>query len=93
MAGLRVADSLGAMVAVSTRGMKWERGANTFVPCVMRVMLDGVVMSASTDIDQIIPFDVYAVEVFFGPSRIPPQYNGGRADQWCGLIAIWTRSS
>lgn len=91
VAGLRLADSSGAMVAISTRGMKLEKGFP--VPCVMRLMVDGVVMSASTNIDNVIPFDVHAVEVFFGPARIPPQFAGSRSDQWCGLIAIWTRSS
>ncbi len=91
VAGLRLADSSGAMVAISTRGMKLEKGFP--VPCVMRLMVDGVVMSASTNINNVIPFDVYAVEVFFGPARIPPQFAGSRSDQWCGLIAIWTRSS
>ncbi len=90
VAGLRLADSSGATVAVSTRGAKLE-GLRP-VPCVMRVMLDGIILSASTDIDQIPPVDVHAIEVYFGAARIPPELGGIRADAWCGLIAIWTRS-
>jgi Carboxypeptidase regulatory-like domain/TonB-dependent Receptor Plug Domain len=92
VAGLRLADSSGAMVAISTRGVKLQR-EGLFVPCVLRVMVDGVVTSSSVDIDNVVPYDVYAVEVFFGGARIPPQFGGIRTDQWCGLIAIWTRSS
>lgn len=92
VAGLRLADSSGAMVAISTRGVKLQR-EGLFVPCVLRVMVDGVITSSSVDIDNVVPYDVYAVEVFFGGARIPPQFGGIRTDQWCGLIAIWTRSS
>ncbi len=90
VAGLRLADSSGAMVAISTRGAKLMR-EGLLVPCVMRLMVDGVITSASVDIDNVIPYDVHAVEVFFGGARIPPQFGGIRTDQWCGLIAIWTR--
>jgi hypothetical protein len=92
VAGLRLADSSGAMVAISTRGVKLQR-EGLFVPCVLRVMVDGVITSSSVDIDNVVPYDVHAVEVFFGGARIPPQFGGIRTDQWCGLIAIWTRSS
>ena len=90
VAGLRLADSSGAMVAISTRGAKLKR-EGMMVPCVMRVMMDGVIMSASVDIDNVIPYAVHAVEVFYGGARVPPQFGGIRTDQWCGLIAIWTR--
>ncbi len=92
VAGLRLADSSGAMVAISTRGVKFQR-EGLYVPCVMRVMVDGVITSSSVDIDNVVPVDVYAVEVFFGGARVPPQFGGIRTDQWCGLIAIWTRAS
>ena len=89
MAGLRLADSSGSTVAISTRGMKVNGGG--VVPCVLRVMLDGIVLSASNSIDNVMPNDVYAVEVFYGAARMPPQLAGIRADAWCGLVAIWTR--
>jgi hypothetical protein len=66
MAGLRIADSSGATVAISTRGQKVSReGAVT--PCVMRVMMDGILMSESKRHRQRAAVDVYAVEVFYGP--------------------------
>ena len=90
MAGLRLADSVGSTVAISTRGMKYQRDGQMY-PCVMRVMLDGIILSASNSIDQVIPNDVYAVEVFYGAARVPPQFAGIRTDSWCGLVAIWSR--
>ncbi|WP_373058112.1 carboxypeptidase regulatory-like domain-containing protein [Gemmatimonas sp.] len=94
--GVRVADSSGATVAISTRGDKPTRNARgpglTMVPCVMRVAVDGILMPAQFNIDQIVPRDVHGIEVFSGPARTPPELGGGlRTDDWCGLIAIWTR--
>ncbi|MEO7363452.1 MAG: Plug domain-containing protein [Gemmatimonadaceae bacterium] len=89
--GLRLADSLGNTVAVSTRGQKLSRNF-TMVPCVMRMMIDGIVMPAYTSIDAVTPIETYGIEIFNGPSRIPLDLGGVRTDSWCGLIAIWTRS-
>ncbi|MEP6764055.1 MAG: TonB-dependent receptor [Gemmatimonadaceae bacterium] len=90
MPGMKIMDSLGIMVAMSTRGPK----PSFQVPgryCMLRISVDGVVMPAGTDIDNVVPMDVHGVEVFFGPSRVPPGMGGIRLDNWCGLIAIWTR--
>lgn len=87
--GVRIADSLGNSVAISTRGKKFSNGAP--VDCVLRVMLDGTILSSLLSIDNTVPNDVYAIELFLGPARIPPQLAGIRDDAWCGLIAIWTR--
>lgn len=92
MPGLKLADSLGSIVAVSTRGQKLANGGKMLVECVYRMSLDGVILPPFANIDQIIPKDVYGVEVFNGPSRIPPGMGGLRQDSWCGLIAIWTKS-
>lgn len=89
MAGLRLADSLGQTVAISQRGSKLSNGKP--VPCVMRIMVDGIVMSPQTSIDGIFPKDVYGVEVFYGPARIPLNVGSMRTDTWCGMIAIWTK--
>ncbi|MEO7998405.1 MAG: hypothetical protein ABI852_13225, partial [Gemmatimonadaceae bacterium] len=62
------------------------------VDCPMRVMIDGVMMPELTDIDQVDPKAAYGIEVFNGPAAIPLQMQGMRKEQWCGLIAIWTRS-
>ncbi|BAH37360.1 MAG TPA: hypothetical protein DGD08_01045 [Gemmatimonas aurantiaca] len=96
MSGLRIGDSSGVTVAISTRGMKPSRplrGAAPFglVQCVMRVSVDGIILPALTNIDQIVPKDVHGIEVYYGPARMPPELEGMRTDNWCGLIAIWTR--
>lgn len=93
LAGIRLADSLGNRVAVSTRGQKMSRSStgNGLVPCVMRVSVDGVPLPALTNIDAMLPIDVYGIEVYNGPARMPTSMGGMRTDNWCGLIAIWTR--
>ena len=88
--GLRIADSLGNTIAVSSRGTKTDRNLVP-QPCVMRIMVDGVVMPAYANIDAIAPKETYGIEVFNGPSRIPLALGGVRTDSYCGIIAIWTR--
>lgn len=88
--GLRITDALGSAVAISTRGKQLAKGA--LVDCPMRLMIDGVIMPPLTDIDQVDPKAAYGIEVFNGPAMIPLQMQGMRREQWCGLIAIWTRS-
>jgi hypothetical protein len=93
--GLRIADSSGAIVAISTRGSKPTANIKdpgfAMVQCVMRVAVDGTIMPPLFSIDQLIPKDVHGIEVFNGPARIPPEFSGLRTDNWCGLIAVWTR--
>lgn len=88
--GLRISDSLGVKKAMSLRGPK-PTADGTPRPCQLRVMVDEIIMPQDVDLDAVMPTDVHAIEIFNGPSRIPPQYAGIRTDAWCGLIAIWTR--
>jgi hypothetical protein len=88
--GLRVADSSGSTVLISKRGLKVLRDL-TLAPCVMRLTVDGIVMPALANIDAVVPKDVYGIEIFSGPARLPPELDGLRTDNWCGVIAIWTR--
>jgi hypothetical protein len=37
------------------------------------------------------PEDIHGIEVFAGSASIPLQYTGTGTNQWCGLIAFWTR--
>lgn len=92
--GIQIEDSLGLKIVVSSRGQKMARnGLNNFLDkCVLRIAVDGVIMPEITNLDAIVPRDVYGLEVFNGPSRLPPQLGSGRSDNWCGLIAIWTKS-
>lgn len=85
----------GYTVAISTRGAKPTRNTGgagfALVQCVMRVVVDGTLMPALFNIDEIVPRDVHGIEVYNGPSRMPPELAGLRTDSWCGVIAIWTR--
>jgi hypothetical protein len=38
-------------------------------------------------LDRIKPSDIEMMEIFRGPSELPPEFNDGN----CGAIAIWTR--
>lgn len=94
--GIRVGDSLGSTVAISSRGAKptpQAQGRTGFalVQCVMRLAVDGILLPALSNIDEIVPRDIHGIEVYFGPARMPPELAGLRTDNWCGLVAIWTR--
>lgn len=54
--GVRIAYSLGNSVALSTCGKKLSNGA--LVDCVLRVMVDGTVLSSLVSIDNMVPNDV-----------------------------------
>lgn len=96
LAGLQLADSSGSIVAVSTRGAKPSRIADRtgfgLVHCVMRVAIDGILMPPLSNLDALVPSDVHGVEVFNGPARLSPELAGLRNDNWCGVIAVWTRA-
>jgi hypothetical protein len=89
IAGVRVADSSGATVVISTRGQKSV--SLRMVPCVMRVFVDGQLMPVTFGIDDVRPVDVHAVELYYGAARMPPEFVHARVDGWCGLVSIWTR--
>jgi hypothetical protein len=63
------------------------------VRCLPNLYVDGVRVpyDAYHDINaSVSPEQVEAMEVYRGPSEIPPQYNG--SDAMCGVILIWTRT-
>jgi formylmethanofuran dehydrogenase subunit C len=62
-------------------------------PCYMRVMVDGVVWPDEKPNLNLLPrpSEIHGMEVWAGPSSIPPQYGGTGSGKWCGMIAIWTR--
>jgi hypothetical protein len=87
-------DNYGRTLILSSRGRYLSNG--DLKPCVMPVVMDGVLLPADADLDERIrPDAVYGVEVFAGGARIPPQYNnlgGGVTEiRTCGLVMIWTR--
>jgi hypothetical protein len=42
-------------------------------------------------LDAMVAGGVHGIEIFNGPSRLPLELAGLRPDNWCGVIAIWTR--
>ena len=95
---IRIADSAGVKVAISTRGMKKTvytdatgRPRDGLAHCMLQVMVDNTLMPYGFDLDQISPKDVHGVELFAGAARTPPNLTSIRTDAWCGLLVIWTR--
>lgn len=91
MQGMKIMDSLGVQLAVSTRGPKL-RMMGVPVQCVVRVGVDGSIKEPYFPMNTIVVGDVYGIEVYSGPSTLPPEFGGARQDAGCGLIMIWTRS-
>ena len=91
---IRIVDSAGVTVE-STRSLNVNPDMSVS-KCYLTVMVDGLVMNAAPqqafDLRLLPkPEEIHGVEVFAGPSSIPPQYNGAGTNKWCGLIAVWTR--
>ncbi|MBC8089397.1 MAG: TonB-dependent receptor [Phycisphaerae bacterium] len=58
--------------------------------CPMQVMLDGILLPSYFNLDLLPPpKQISGIEVYNGPSTIPPQFGG--VDRRCGLVAVWTR--
>lgn len=91
MQGMKIMDSLGVQLAVSTRGPKLGM-MRVPVQCVVRVGVDGSIKEPYFPMNTIVVGDVYGIEVYSGPSTLPPEFGGARQDAGCGLIMIWTRS-
>ncbi len=92
---VRIIDSMGVQLPVSTRGPKptlTGRGANPTAPCVLRVAVDGIMKEPYFPMNTIPVGDIHGIEVYSGSATIPPEFGGARRDAGCGLIMIWTRS-
>jgi hypothetical protein len=90
--GVTLRDSAGVTIAISGRGMKVSDigGMLVPVPCTMRVAVDGTLKEAGFDINSLSPNDIHGIEVYT-PATVPPQFNGAKADSYCGLIMFWLR--
>ncbi len=92
--GVHMEDSLGVLVPISSRGLKFVmRGPSAaMVQCQLRVAVDGALKENGFAMNSIPPTEIYGIEIYTGPSTLPPQFNGAKTDSFCGLIVIWTRS-
>lgn len=89
MPGIQLTEINGVRVAVAARGAVPKQG--NLVNCPLRMSVDGQLRPPLSDIDEVMPLDVHGIEVYYGPGRLPMQLANFRTDNWCGLIAIWTR--
>jgi hypothetical protein len=49
------------------------------------------VRTQGLNVDDIPPADIEAMEVYNGPSGLPPEYNNRFGNPGCGTVVIWTR--
>lgn len=59
--------------------------------CRIQYWIDGVPFPGANrlEMDELSPHDVEGIEIYRGPSEIPPEFN--RRGSQCGVVAIWTR--
>jgi hypothetical protein len=91
---VRIVDSLGVLLPSSTRGGRWNARRNSYDPnCIMRVAVDGVVMAQGFSLRELpSPKEIHGIEIHKGPSTLPGELGGARADAYCGMILVWTRA-
>lgn len=88
MSGIEIVAANGGAIAVSRRS--GARGGGATGVCRLRVLVNNVLRPADTSLDVVAPSDIYAVELYVGATRIPPQFGGFRGELDCGLVAVWT---
>ena len=59
--------------------------------CRIQYWIDGVPFPGVNrfELDELSPDDVQGIEIYRGPSEIPPQFN--RRGSQCGVVLVWTR--
>jgi hypothetical protein len=88
-------DNGGGMYAVTARAQQTNLNSRLpDTPCYLRVLVDGVLLpDEMPDLNRVMPkpSEIHGIEVWAGPSSIPPQYGGSGSGKWCGMIAVWTK--
>jgi hypothetical protein len=84
----------GAVLAPTAAGRSTLRFSRSMMgggrDCPPQYWIDGVMVSGF-NIDDMMPGDVEGIELYAGPSVVPPQFNNPRSSVNCGLVLIWTR--
>jgi len=70
-------------------GVKLPGGGGT--SCVLRVGLDGQLMSEDFSVDDVPVSDVAAIEIYRGAASVPVALSTARGSTKCGAVMIWTR--
>ena len=90
---VRLMEGPSGVGALSSRVTVKDLRDAKVTPCWMRVAIDGVLLPGEPPnlAELPPPADIHGIEVFGGPSMIPPEYAGLGSSKWCGLIAVWTK--
>jgi hypothetical protein len=94
VSSIKIADSLGILMAVSRRMQKPVIRAGQqmdLANCPLQVAIDGQLKEWGYAVNTIAPSEIHGIEIYPGPSTIPAEYASMRRDAACGLILIWTR--
>ena len=60
--------------------------------CDPLVWLDGMpALSGYLDVDAFDPSSLAGIEIYSGPATVPVELRGGRGQESCGVIALWSR--
>ncbi len=89
VSGVRMIDSSGVPMAELRRGFTMDRGTSA-QPCLMRVVLDGVLVPIQAGVNVVRLPEVRGVEVFASSARMPSGLGITASDAACGLIAVYT---
>jgi hypothetical protein len=92
--GVRIVDSAGVKLLASARGMRISPRANLadLAPCYLAVGVDGQLKDWGFSVDEIDPQDIFAIEIYKGPSTVPRELLSLTQNGYCGLVMIWTRA-
>ncbi|MCC6929992.1 MAG: hypothetical protein IT359_13500 [Gemmatimonadaceae bacterium] len=93
MATVRVVDSASTRLVVSNRGANPSLVSKSAGggPCVLRIMVDGIVRAGISSLDDLDPKEIHGIEIYVGPGSVPPSLTGMQRESWCGLVAVWTK--
>ncbi len=94
-APFRTTDLLRSIPGVRVRTVDGFRSVLYFrsASCTPLVFLDGAPAAAGYfDPDLVAPGSIEGIEVYSGPSTVPPQFIHSRKQGSCGVIVIWSRS-
>lgn len=65
-------------------------GRNSGRNCPPDFWIDGI-RAPFLGVDDIPLTDIEAIELYYGPGTLPPEYNNRFANPGCGVVVIWTR--
>ena len=94
LTGVRIVDSAGVKLLASARGARISSRSTIadIAPCYLAVGVDGQLKEWGFSVNEIDPNDIFAIEIYNGPSTIPRELLSLGQNAYCGLVMIWTRA-